>query len=173
MNKYKMNIVALFLGVFALIAFIGCDKGGQPEPGKTTTGDYAGDWFINGKDETGATLFEHAIHQTYNTAANDNTMWINDNKKGYEIKCKVTINIESGTFSSTNQPNLNDVNAAGVSQSTVTVTDGRIIKGGGVSKGGHTVDKISFKANFSYDPATKIISFEGTKRTGFAEDEYL
>ena len=172
MNKLKNKISKIFLLFTIVIASISCDKGGNPDAGKTTTADYAGDWYVDIKDETGASLIDHAIHQTYNTSANDNTMWINDNKKGYEIKCKVTINIENGTFSSIIQPNLNDLDASGVSKSTVIVTEGKITKGGGISKGGHKVDKISFKAKFSYDPPTTIISFEGTKRTGFAEDEY-
>jgi hypothetical protein len=64
-----------------------------------------------------------------------------------------------------------DLDGSGVPASTVTITEGKIEKGAALSKAGHKVDKISFKAEFSYDPGT-IISFEGHKRTGFKEDEY-
>jgi hypothetical protein len=42
---------------------------------------------------------------------------------------------------------------------------------GGISRGGHTVDKISFTVEYSTEPGVKY-NFVGTKRTGFKEDEY-
>lgn len=162
--KIKNSIIYLLL-VLSVISISSCDEGGKPDPGKTTTGDFAGDWYINLKDETGAVVANNEIHSTYNTAANDNTMWIDDHLHGYALKCKITVNLTDGTFTAVAQPNIID-------SGTVTITDGKFEKGAGISKGGHVVDKISFKAHFSYDPATTIISYVGTKRTGFKEDEY-
>jgi Lipid-binding putative hydrolase len=174
--KIKKNI-KLFLLLFSMAIISSCDKGGNPEAGGTTTKDYAGDWFISAKDQNGDVVFEHALHATYNTAANDNTMWIDDwltrlatpagTPSGYNLRSKIKFDLSSGVFSGQSQINLND---DGVN--TVIISDGKIEKGAGLSKGGHKVDKISFKAVFSQDPAGTIISFEGHKRTGFKEDEY-
>ena len=76
-------------------------------------------------------------------------MWIDDYKHGWYLKCKITVNLADGTFTATAQPNLND-------PGTVTITEGKIEKGAGLSKAGHKVDKISFKAVFSYDPRNQI-----------------
>lgn len=163
MNKLKNNIIKILFGVFIFSALYSCDEGGNPDPGKTTTGQFAGDWFISVLDSNGVVQVDHALTATYNTAANDNTMWIDDNKSGWFIKCKITINAD-GTFSANAQDNIID-------SGTVTITDGKIERGLGLSKAGHKVDKISFKAEFSYDPGN-ILTFEGHKRTGFLEDEY-
>lgn len=170
MNNIKNNIVKVLFGILMITTIASCDEGGDPNPGGTTTGQFAGDWYINISDASG-TLAEHVHHYTYNTAANDNTMWIDDQGNGYEIKCKMTINTD-GTFSATNSPNLLDLDANGKPNSTVTITEGKVEKGAALSKAGHKVDKITFKAQFSYDPPGTIISYEGHKRTGFKEDEY-
>lgn len=165
-NVFYYVLLSLSLGLM-----ISCDASEDYKAGKTSTGEFAGDWYIGAVDETNAVQFEHELHYTYNTAANDNTMWIDDHGNGYEIKCKVTINSD-GTFSALASDNYEDLDANGVPQSTVTITNGKIEKGAASSKAGHAVDKISFKANFSYDAPTTIISYEGHKRTGFLEDEY-
>lgn len=164
MNNIKNNLIKVLLCIFIVTSFSACDEGGDPDPGMTTTGQWAGDWYISLTDSDGATVAEHILHQTYNTAANDNTMWIDDSNLGYYIKCKVTID-ENGNFSATDSENIGD-------SGTVTITDGHITKGGGISKGGHVVDKITFTAHFSYDDPGYNILYEGTKRTGFFEDEY-
>jgi hypothetical protein len=164
MKLIKNNIIKILFGILILASFSSCDEGGNPTAGGTTTQDYAGDWFISITDDGGTTLVDHALHSTYNTSANDNTMWIDDAKNGWWIKCKITVDLATGTFTATAQPNVID-------SGTVTITEGKIEKGAGLSKAGHVVDKISFKAVFSYDTATKL-TFVGTKRTGFKEDEY-
>lgn len=164
MNKLKNNFIKILFGILIFTSFSSCDEGGDPDQGMTTTGKFAGDWFITLSDDTGAVLVDHALHSTYNTSANDNTMWIDDHKNGWWIKCKMTIDVANGTFTAVAQPNIID-------SGTVTITEGKIEKGAGLSKAGHVVDKISFKAEFSYDPGF-IITFDGHKRTGFLEDEY-
>lgn len=171
MKLIKNNIIKILFGILIFTSFSSCDEGGDPKPGGTTTQDFAGDWFITISNAAGVVQYDHAIHSTYNTAANDNTMWIDDNPlqnkipNGWYLKGKITLNVADGTFSGISQPNLNDPG------STVIISEGKIEKGAGLSKAGHVVDKISFKAVFSYDPATKL-TFVGHKRTGFKEDEY-
>jgi hypothetical protein len=165
MRKIKNNIIKVLFSILILTSFSSCDEGGDPNPGGTTTEKFAGDWYINLTDSDGHAVADHALHSTYNTAANDNTMWIDDHENGYVIKCKITMDLATGTFTAVAQPNTID-------SGTVTITDGKIEKGAGLSKAGHVVDKISFKAHFSYDPAGYNILYEGHKRTGFKEDEY-
>lgn len=165
MNKLRNKLTTAFFGLLVLVSFSSCDKGGDPDPGGTTVEKYAGDWFITLTDSDGAVLVEHALHSTYNTAANDNTMWIDDHENGYYIKSKVTVNLADGTFTATDADNLLD-------GSHVTVTEGKIEKGAALSQAGHVVDKISFRAHFDYDAAGYDILYDGHKRTGFLEDEY-
>lgn len=146
--------------------FTSCDEGGDPDAGGTTTAKYAGEWYIDVSEANGDLLEEHVLHSTYNTAANDNTMWIDDKHIYYELKSKVIMNLENGTFSSKDAANVIDNKGT-----FVTITEGKIIHNGGKTKGGHVVDSIAFKAEFSYDPGV-IINFNGVKRTGFLEDEY-
>lgn len=169
MRNIKNNLIKVLFGVLLFTSFTSCDEGGDPDPGKTTTGSFAGDWYITLTDSNGDVIVENAFHQTYNTAANDNTMWIDDHENGYFIKSKFTIDTNTGGFGATNSPNIND---GGDNTSTVTITDAQIIKDGGISKGGHVVDKITFRVHYSYDDAGYDILYEGHKRTGFAEDEY-
>jgi hypothetical protein len=163
MNNLKNNIIKILFGILIFASFTSCDEAGDPNPGGTNTAKFAGDWYITLSDDTGAPYVEHVLHSTYNTSANDDTMWIDDHGNGWVIKCKMTINAD-GTFTAVAQPNIID-------SGTVTITEGKIEKGAALSKAGHVVDKISFKAEFSYDPGT-IITYEGHKRTGFLEDEY-
>lgn len=165
MNILKNNFIKVLFGILIVTSFSSCDEGGDPNPGGTTTEKFAGDWYIDLTDSDGQDVVSHALHSTYNTAANDNTMWIDDHENGYVIKCKITMDVATGTFTAVSEPNIID-------SGTVTITDGKIEKGAGVSKAGHTVDKISFKAHFSYDDAGYDILYEGHKRTGFKEDEY-
>lgn len=164
MTKLKNNFIKILFGILILTSFPSCDEGGDPNPGGTTTEAFAGDWYITVANAAGIVQVESALHSTYNTAANDNTMWIDDHGNGVLIKSKITIDATNGTFTAVAQPNTGD-------SGTVTITEGKIEKGAGVSRGGHKVDKISFKAEFSTNPGN-ILTFTGTKRTGFKEDEY-
>lgn len=174
MKTLKINISRLLFGVLLFSTLTSCDEGGDPDAGGTTTEAFAGEWFISIMDADGTVEVDHALHATYNTAANDNTMWIDDwitkytaptsTPTGWYLRSKLTVDLATGTFTAVDQPNLND-------SGTVTITEGKILKKAGTSRGGHVVDSIYFKAEFSYDPGT-ILTFAGTKRTGFLEDEY-
>lgn len=172
--KIKKNITYLFLAL-SISLFTSCDEGGEPtkeEIGATTTVMYAGDWFITLRDSDGNPIpgiDDNALHSTYNTAANDNTMWLDDHENGYFVKAKFAIDLNSGVFGATDVTNVND---GGDNTSTVTITEGKITKFGAFSKAGHPVDKIEFRVHYSYDPVGYDILYVGHKRTGFGEDEY-
>ncbi|WP_316632791.1 lipid-binding protein [uncultured Flavobacterium sp.] len=165
MKKLKLNITRILVAALVLASFASCDEVGNIDAGGTSVQSMAGDWFITLTDSDGHVVAANKKHSTYNTAANDNTMWIDDAKTGYVIKCKVTVDVKAGTFSATSADNVLD-------GSKVTITNGKIEKDAAISKGGHKVDKISFRAHFDYDPAGYDILYVGGKRTGFFEDEY-
>lgn len=127
--------------------------------------DYTGDWYIRiTNSEKTSLIFEHALFSTYSSSEDDGTMWISDAKKGPWLQCKISVNLAEGTFTATAQPNIID-------KGTLTITEGRFEKRTGVSKAGNMVDKIYFKAEFSYDPGN-ILIFEGHKSTGLKVDKY-
>jgi hypothetical protein len=169
MNKVKNNFIKVLFSIFLITSLASCDEGGDPDPGMTTTGKFAGEWFITGTDSDGAVLFEHALHSTFNTAANDNTMWLADFHNGYYIKSKIFMNVANGQFFATDALNIDD---GGDNDTTVTITEGQITPYGALSKAGHPVDKITFRVHYSYDAPGYDIIYEGHRRTGFLEDEY-
>ncbi|RTZ02066.1 hypothetical protein EKL98_14115 [Flavobacterium bomense] len=127
--------------------------------------DYTGDWYIRiTNSEKTSLIFEHALFSTYSSSEEDGTMWISDAKKGPWLQCKISVNLKEGTFTALAQPNFLD-------QGTLTITEGRFENRTGVSKAGNIVDKIYFKAEFSYDPGN-ILLFEGHKSTGLQVDKY-
>lgn len=172
MKNIKNNLIKVLFGIFLITSFTSCDEGGDPDPGMTNTGYFAGDWYITLRDSNGDPIpgvDDNILHQTYNTAANDNTMWIDDLHHGYYIKSKFFINTENGSFFANNSLNIED---GGDGDTTVTITEGQITPNGAVSRGGHAVDRIHFRVHYSYDPDGYDIIYEGHRRTGFFEDEY-
>lgn len=164
-TKYKIIFGALLIIVFSV--FISCDEGGDPDPGATSVVELAGDWWVIALESDGETPAyggDYVQFTTYNTAADDGTMWIDDNNLWIQIKTKVSTNTSALTFSGDpNSPEL-------YTQGTVTVTNGKISKATYTTPSNTVVDEIYFEAEFDWDPGT-IYKFKGHKRTGFLEDE--
>lgn len=165
MKKLKQNITRILVAVLVVTSFAACDEVGNTDAGGTSAEAIAGDWYVSTTNPAGTVTIDHALFSTYNTAANDNTFWLDDHNTAgtKKFKIKATFNTD-GSFSATTSVNQYDAR-------TVTITAGKVEKGAATSKGGHKVDKISFKAEFSNEPGV-IYSYEGGKRTGFFEDEY-
>jgi hypothetical protein len=161
MKKIKQFITGTIATVLILSSFIGCDEVGETTTGGTSAKNLAGEWFIDASDASGK-VSEHELFSTYNTAANNNTLWLDDQKSFKKFKIKVTFE-KDGSFSTSSASNE-------YGSVTVTITNGKVEKEAAVSKGGHKVDKISFKAEFSNEPGV-LYSYEGSRRTGFSEDE--
>lgn len=169
MNKVKNNFIKVLFSIFLITSLVSCDEGGDPDPGMTTTGNYAGDWYLTLTDSDGVVLAEHVLHSTYNTSANDNTMWFDDHEEGYVIKSKFFMNVANGQFFANNSANIVD---GGANDTFVTITEGQITKNAAFSKAGHLVDKFHCRVHYSYDADGYDIIYEGHRRTGFLEDEY-
>ncbi len=167
MKKLK-NISLLFFGFAAMALATSCDEGGNPDAGGTKTQDFAGDWHIVGYEPDGTTPAYgggYVLYSTYNASSNDENFWIDDHDTFFEIKSKVQV-ADFNTLTFSGQVDEPELYTGG----TVHVTNGKIIKKGGTSFGGHVVDSIYFEAEFDWDPGT-VYKFGGHKRTGFLEDE--
>src|SRR5690606_34288283 len=102
---------------------------------------------------------------TSNTAANDNTIWVDDHGSVFPLKVEATANISSLTFSVTDAENLAD------DEASATITDGKILKDGGFGSETRAVtDSIAFTIQVDNDPGTYIVA--GHKITGFLEDAH-
>lgn len=166
MKTLKKNITSFLLSLFLITSFVACDEGGNPDPGATSTVEFAGDWFLIGYFPDGTEAYGGGYHtySVYNTAADNGDFWIDDHGDFFEIKTRVTSN--GLTFAGeANAPEL-------VTGGTVTVTNGKLIKDGGRGSGSRTVvDSLYFEAEFDWDPGV-VYQFAGHKRTGFLEDEH-
>ncbi len=174
--KNRKSIKILFFS-FLTILVSSCDETEDVEIGQTTLESASGDWYVQTSID-GEVVADYALITTANTAANNGSEFLIDDRKNiYYFKVKCPINPSELTFSGTDlassvvddNPDTPDV--VETYDITVTISNGTIVKDGATSTGGNTVDKISFDAEFSDDPGT-IYQFSGYKRTGFAEDEH-
>lgn len=169
----KNIIVLFFLGIFI---FTSCEK--EYEPENTGTVDFAGQWWVH-HNVMGTDLFGagYGPLNTYNTAANDGKeIWIDDAYFWlYRVKCPV--DVSSLTFSS---PDTLYSVIEGY-EIKITIKNGKIIKNGGTTVSGRTVDSIYYEVWFEDWPATidyyglgipHDTPFEvgGVAHTGFEED---
>jgi hypothetical protein len=166
MKKLKLNITSILAAVLVLTSFASCDEVGDTNPGGTSVESMAGDWYVQTL-VNGEVAIDYKLISTYNTAANNGSeMWIEDHGNIWDFKCKSPLNIGALTFAGNNL--TSSVDSYDI---TVTITNGKVVKNGATSTGGHTVDGISFDAEFSDDPGV-IRKLVGYKRTGFFEDEH-
>jgi hypothetical protein len=153
------------LSIIALFLLASCKKD-LPTIGGTAAQKMANEWWVT-LDSVGITDYYGAGHLkigTYNTAANNDSIWIDDFQNIWPFKIKAAANFNDLTFTSTNSPSQ-------YTAITVNVTEGKIFPNLGHSKSGNIVDSIHMKVEFSDDPGF-IYELNGTARTRFIEDEY-
>jgi hypothetical protein len=169
MKKIHFNIKVL-LCVFSLAALTAaCDEDGYADYDQPTspTQKMNGEFWIDISDADGNLQVQHALHKLYDM---DGMLVITDRVgstetfTGWWTEAVLDYNADNLTFSATNAENTAD-------GSVVTITEGKILKGAGQSASGNPVDSIYFKAVYDYDPET-VLTFAGTRRTGFEEDEH-
>ena len=139
MKKYKIYLGALLMLVFT--TFTSCDEVGDIEIGGTNLESMSGDWWVIAlnPDDTPAFGGDYEHFSTYNTAANDTGLWIDDFGNWFEIKTKVTANVDNMTFSG-------EVEAENLYPEWITITNGRIVEGAYEAESGTMVDSIYFEA---------------------------
>lgn len=167
MNYYKTIKIAV--AIFSISLLWSCDVDGYEDydNGGTKVKALSGEWYVVGYSPDGEPAFggDYNLWSTYNTAANNNQMWLDDHGSFFEVKTKVEADVSELTFSGeTNAPEL-------ITGGTVTVNNGKIIPDGARAYGSrNVVDSIYFEIEFDWDPGV-IYSFGGHRRTGFREDE--
>jgi hypothetical protein len=166
MNKnLKYLLGTLLLMVF--VTFTSCDEVEDADIGGTSVEQMSGDWWVIALEDDGespAYNGDYVQFTTYNTAANDGGLWLDDHGNWMEIKSKVSANVSSLTFAG--EPNSPELYTEG----TVTVSNGLITKASYETASKTMVDEIYFEAEFDWDPGYTY-KFKGHKRTGFPEDE--
>jgi hypothetical protein len=157
----------IFVLLFGTAILSACEKDNLPDPGATVAVKVANEWWctftLNGEDVYGDGY--HGKIATYNTSANDDSIWVDDfGTNIWAFKCKAKIDYSNLTFSAANSPN----EYYGI---TVNINNGKILPGMGVSKTGNITDSITMDIEFEDDPGT-IYTLSGHARTRFAEDDY-
>ena len=126
----------------------------------------ANEWWVT-LDSVGKADFFGIGHfkiASYNTSANDDSLWIDDFNHGWSVKFKAKADYSNLSFVAGNVPNT-------YSPITVNLIEGKIFLNTGHSRSGNVVDSIHMKVEFSDDPGA-IYEMNGHARTRFAEDDY-
>ena len=147
-----------------VVTIASCSK--KPDIGGTAGEAMANEWWVTLSEVGGPDLTGHGHIATYNSAANNNELWVDDQGHIWDFKVKATADLSALTFSANEV-----VSVVPGYDIKVTITEGKIIPGAGRSKTGNVTDSIFMKIEFEDDPGT-IYEMKGHARTRFAEDEY-
>ena len=158
-----MKKLATILSALTIL-FFSCSK--KPDVGGTKAQNMANEWWVTLDQAGSPDVFGigHFKIATYNTSTNNDSIWIDDFKSGWQVKFKAAADFTNLTFSAKDAPNE-------YYPITVNLTEGKIIVNGGHSKSGNIVDSIHMKLVFSDDPGNSY-EMNGQARTRFAEDDY-
>src|ERR1035437_591763 len=153
----------IFIAI-VLFAMAGCEK--SFVPGGTSAQKVANEWwvdyYVNGVDQ-----YKTVKLSTYNTAANNDSIWIDDFGTFWDVKFRAKYNADSLAFHVTGSAN-------DYYQSAVTVTKGKIMTKAAHSPTGVVTDSICFKIQYSDDATPYGTTYEvkGYARTGWAADDH-
>ena len=179
-----MKITKIILLALIATGFVACQEEYEPDmfPGHELAGEWYVEEYVNDTLEHG-----HALLMTYNVAAANGDIWVDDQDHFYGFKAKITGNPGAGTFAGTGDNTMApwvtydtlDVTAPYDSLEvidsgfeTITVEEGAIYTDGGSSKTGVVTDSIYIRVTFSDDPDGDVYEYKGHRRTGFLEDDY-
>ena len=160
----------LYLATMLLcMAITSCQK---EEIGGTATESLAGQWYVqaNMVNDDGSVIEDpYGLGRfqilTYNTSANNpNEIWVDDIKNFWNFKVKANGDINTLTFGAVNAENQRG------DEITINITNGKIIKNGGMQNNGSPADYITMDVEFSDDPGT-IYRLEGVRYSGLAEND--
>lgn len=153
----------IFIAI-VLFTIVSCEK--AFDPGATKTVKMSNEWWVN-YYVNGVDQYKTVKLSTYNTAANNDSIWIDDFGTFWDVKFRAKINTDSLTFHATNAAN-------NYYTSTVTVTKGKIMPKAAHSPSGVVTDSIYFKIQYSDDttPFGTTYEVKGYARTAWAEDDH-
>lgn len=153
-----------FFIAIALILLSSCKKE-LPTVGGTSAQSMANEWWVtftlNGQD-----VFNlgHQKITTYNTANNDNNMWVDDLQHLWQFKVKTPADFKNLSFGVSHAQNQ-------YYNITVDIMNGKVFPLKGHSKTGNVTDSIYFQTRFS-DDSTNVYTISGTARTQWPQDDY-
>lgn len=155
----------------ALVFIISCSKD-EGIPDNPTTATLSKEWFVRvqGPAATSnyslfSTRVTNFIDSAYAQHTLADTITLDDhNQLNPTWRANVRINATARTFGAGQYKNWNGTDS-------VVITEGKIIRNGGRSRSGNTVDSIYIKYAFKSAPATAYI-LNGHARTGLVADEY-
>lgn len=139
------------------------------DPGATKAVKVANEWWVNYYLD-GVDQYKTVKLATYNMAANNDSIWVDDLKNFWQVKIRAKFNAENLTFQTTNAVNDYYKNSDGTPM-TVTITDAKIMPNMAKSATGVVTDSIYFKIEYSDDPGN-IYEVKGTGRTMWSPDDY-
>ena len=157
----KRSILIFTIGIFVLSS---CQK--LKDPGATAAVNMANEWWVT-LDSVGKADYSRIGHfkiASYNTSANEDSIWIDDLGHGWNVKFKAKADFSNLTFGASNSSNL-------YYPITVNLNDGKVLLDAGHTRSGNVADSIHMKLVFSDDPGA-IYEMNGVARTRFAEDDY-
>lgn len=143
-----MKKILVLIGIVAV--FTSCFK--EPEIWNSSTVDCAGDWYVTTAIKGGDVVEAHKQIYTYNTAADDGTMFVNLTNIAL-IQTISKVKTHGKSFSGTD---------------VLDIANGLVTEDGGTSKTGNVTDAIYMEV--TYGGITYVI--QGHRKTGFQEDEY-
>jgi hypothetical protein len=194
----KKIITKLFAIVLFSIPLVSCemldglDDQKDPEIDKTATYPMNGEWWVTYRlDDGSGNLVDagivwgigelgHFKALTYNTVENvSNKLWITDvdglsydaSGNFWSYRVVTDLNLSSKSFDVDTATNAAYDSHGDPYDIQVTVKNGKVILGGGLSRTGVVTDSIYYELEFSDDPGN-IYYVGGHRRTGFYEDEY-
>ena len=152
----------LYLATMLLcMAITSCQK---EDIGGTATESLAGDWYVEASVD-GNVIYGPFHLFTYNTSSNNpNEIWVDDLGNFYTFKVKATGDVNGLTISAASVQNQNGDDI------TVSITNGKILKNGGVQNNGSPADLITMDVEYSDDPGT-IYHLEGVRYSGLVEND--
>lgn len=152
----------LYLATMLLcMAFTSCQK---EDIGGTATESLAGDWYVEASVD-GNVIYGPFHLLTYNTSANNpNEIFVDDQGNFWDFKVKAAAELNGLTFSAIDAQNLSY-------DCTVSVTNAKIVKNGGVQNNGSPADLISMDVTFSDDNDALVYHLEGVRYSGLEEND--
>ena len=153
------------LSGFAIVLLASCGKN-LPDVEGTSAQKIANEWWVTLDQGGRADVFGigHFKIATYNTSANNDSIWIDDLGNGWNVKFRAKADFSNLTFVASNSVNL-------YGPTTVNLNDGKVLLEVGHTRSGNVADSIHMKLEFSDDPGV-VYEMNGVARTRFAEDDY-
>lgn len=153
--------------VFVLVLFviISCNKKTY-DPGATSAVKVTNEWWVNLYLGGQAQYSSFSKIMTYNTAANKDSIWVDDLGNIWQFKIRAKFNADSLTFQAANAPNYWPGYPIKLS-----IQNAKIMLNKAKSTTGVVTDSIYFKVIFSDDP-TNTYEIKGTGRTMWSPDDH-